>query len=85
MPMKTTLEIPDELFRKTKATAALRGESLKDFVMEALEAQLERLVAGDSSVRGWRSVFGQARKEEVEPVDAKVAEEFERIDPTEWR
>ena len=28
--MKTTLEIPDDLFKQTKATAALRGESLKD-------------------------------------------------------
>lgn len=32
--MKTTLEIPDDLYRRTKATAALRGESLKDFVTE---------------------------------------------------
>lgn len=31
--MKTTLELPDDLFRQAKATAALRGESLKDFVM----------------------------------------------------
>jgi len=83
--VKTTLEIPDDLFRRTKATAALRGESLKEFVSEALEAHLERRVANDSSLRGWRSVFGQARQEEVEEVDAIVAEEFERIDPTEWR
>lgn len=83
--MKTTLEIPDDLFRRTKATAALRGESLKEFVSEALEAHLERRAANDSSLRGWRSVFGQARQEEVEEVDRIVAEEFERIDPTEWR
>lgn len=83
--MKTTLEIPDDLFRRTKATAALRGESLKEFVMEALEAHLERRVANDSSLRGWRRVFGQARQEEVEEIDAIVAEEFERIDPAEWR
>ena len=30
--MKTTIEIPDELYRQTKATAALRGESVKDLV-----------------------------------------------------
>ncbi len=82
--MKTTLEIPDDLFKRTKATAALRGESLKDFVTEALQAHLERRATGDSP-RGWRSVFGQAEREEVEMVDAIVGEEFERIEPDAWR
>lgn len=82
--MKTTLEIPDDLFKRTKATAALRGESLKDFVTEALQAHLERQTAGDSP-RGWRSVFGQARREDVERVDSIVAEEFEQVEPDEWR
>jgi hypothetical protein len=81
--MKTTLEIPDELFRQTKATAAMRGESLKDFVTDALQAHLEN--ASTTSLRGWQSVFGQARREEVEPVDAIVSEELERVDPDEWR
>ncbi|HEY4563899.1 MAG TPA: hypothetical protein VIJ36_13025 [Thermoanaerobaculia bacterium] len=81
--MKTTLEIPDDLFKRTKATAALRGESLKDFVVEALQARLEQ--TSPASSRGWRSVFGQARREEVESVDAMIAQEFERIDPDEWR
>jgi hypothetical protein len=83
--MKTTLEISDDLFRRAKATAALRGESLKDFVAEALQAHLEQQPAGSSASRGWRSVFGKARREEVEPVDALVAAEFERVNPDEWR
>jgi hypothetical protein len=83
--MKTTLEIPDELFRQTKATAALRGESLKDFITEALEAHLKRRSGEASALRGWRSVFGKARREEVAPVDAVIAEELERIEPDDWR
>ena len=83
--MKTTLEIADDLFRRAKATAALRGESLKDLVSEALHAHLERQPSGASSPRGWRSVFGQARREEVEPIDARVAAELEQVDPDEWR
>jgi hypothetical protein len=82
--MKTTLEIPDDLFKKTKAIAALRGESLKDFVTEALQAHLER-EATAASPRGWQSVFGKARREEIESVDAILAGEFEYIDPDEWR
>jgi hypothetical protein len=83
--MKTTLEIPDDLFQQAKATAASRRESLKDFFTEAIQERLERLAPGTSSPKGWRSVFGQARREEVEPVDAIIAEEFERIGLDEWR
>ncbi|HVR96080.1 MAG TPA: type II toxin-antitoxin system VapB family antitoxin [Thermoanaerobaculia bacterium] len=83
--MKTTLELPDELFRRSKAMAAMRGESLKDLVREALQLYLERQSGDDPSTRGWRRVFGKAQREEVAPVDATVAEEFERIDPAEWR
>jgi hypothetical protein len=34
--MKTTIEIPDELFRQAKAKAALDGIKLKDLVAEGL-------------------------------------------------
>jgi hypothetical protein len=83
--VKTTLEIPDDLFRQTKATAALRGESLKDFVTAALRAHVEAQAAEAPRERGWRSVFGGARPEEVEEIDRIVAEEFERVDPEAWR
>jgi len=83
--MKTTLEIPDDLFRQAKATAALHGESLKDFVTTALKAHVETQAAEAPRERGWRSVFGGARLEEVEEIDRIVAEEFERVDPDAWR
>ena len=83
--MKITLEIPDDLLKRAKATAATRGESLKDLVTDALQAHLERQPSGDSKRQGWQSVFGQARREEVEPVDAVIAEAFEQIDPDKWR
>ena len=38
--MKTTLEMPDELFRRAKTTAAQRGQSLKQLVTVALEREL---------------------------------------------
>ena len=39
--MKTTVELSDELFRKVKAEAALRGRKLKDLVEEGLRLVLE--------------------------------------------
>jgi hypothetical protein len=67
--VKTTLELPESLFREAKATAALRGESFKDFVIAALRAHLEGWAGGAPAARGWRSVFGRARSEDVEEVD----------------
>jgi hypothetical protein len=61
--MKTTLELPDDLFRQTKALAALRGESLKDFVTTAIRAHLQHLQgqAGRQPVhRAWRGMSGSA-------------------------
>jgi hypothetical protein len=83
--MKTTLEIPDDLFRQSKATAAMRGESLKEFFTEAIQAHLERQAPGASSQRGWRSVFGKAKPEQVAPVDALIEEEFGQVNPDDWR
>lgn len=39
--MKTTIEVPDELYRKAKALAALRGRRLKDLFAEGLRLVVE--------------------------------------------
>ena len=39
--MKTTIVLPDELYRKAKAVAALNGRKLKDVVAEGLRLLLE--------------------------------------------
>ncbi len=39
--MKTTIDLPDELFRRAKAVAALRGESLRQLITESLEKELD--------------------------------------------
>jgi hypothetical protein len=41
MPMKTTVEIPDELFRQAKAKAALEGIRLRDLVTRGLQLAME--------------------------------------------
>jgi predicted component of type VI protein secretion system len=39
--MKTTVEVPDDLYRRAKAQAALQGRKLKDLVEEGLRRVLE--------------------------------------------
>ncbi len=38
---ETTIEVPDELYRRAKAEAALRGRRLRDLVEEGLRLVLE--------------------------------------------
>jgi hypothetical protein len=40
--MRTTVEIPDELFRRAKSEAALTGRKLKDLVEEGLRLVMEK-------------------------------------------
>lgn len=42
--MRTTIDLPDHLFRKVKAQAALEGRKLKDLISE----YVERGLMGDS-------------------------------------
>jgi hypothetical protein len=38
--MRTTIDMPDALFRKIKATAAMRGSSMRDLIIRALEREI---------------------------------------------
>ena len=40
--VRTTIDLPDPLFREVKATAAQRGMLLKDYVTEALREKLNQ-------------------------------------------
>jgi plasmid stability protein len=64
----------------SRLAARFAGVGLREDIPE-----LRGQPAGGLSQRGWRSVFGQARPNEVEPVDAIVAQELERVDPDDWR
>lgn len=80
--MKTTVDIPGDLFRKAKAMAAIRGESLEALIRDALEAHLAAIQLPHADRSGWRSVFGLADPKSVESIDKIVTAEFERIDPS---
>ena len=49
--MKTTVEVPDELFRRAKSEAALRGKKFKDLVEEGLRRVLDSPEAPDSRAK----------------------------------
>jgi hypothetical protein len=81
--MKTTVEIPDPLFRKAKSKAAERGQTLKEFMTEALEEKLR----GKGQVHGtepeWMKGFGKLRtlRKETARIQRRIDATFEEIEP----
>ena len=56
--MKTTIDLPDLLFRKAKATAAERGISLKTFITEAVETRLSSPPpTGGPVIKPWMKIL----------------------------
>ena len=45
--MRTTVDLPDSLFRRMKATAVTRGMSIKDFLITAVESEISKSEASD--------------------------------------
>jgi hypothetical protein len=96
--MKTTVEIPDALFRKAKVTAAERGVSLKDLLTDAVREHLQRGAANSSKsklsapvppppAQPWMSAFGGLRSlhKETKRINRVLEQEFEQIEEDEWR
>jgi hypothetical protein len=83
--MKTTLEIPDTVFRKAKAKAAEQGIPLRQFVTEAVEERLKATTAGED--KPWMKMAGGLRHlhKETARIMRIIDEEFETIDPEEWK
>jgi hypothetical protein len=82
--MKTTIELPDSLFRKAKSKAAERGQTLKHFVTEALVEKLSAPASGTRAVRpAWMQGFGTLRRlrKETRRIERVIAEEFDVIEP----
>ncbi len=77
--------MPDELLRRTKATAALAGETIKEFVNTAVRERLERQAPGSARSIGWRAAFGLARIEETDHVDRIIQADLEMVDPEDWQ
>ncbi len=83
--MKTTLEIPDHLFRRAKSAAAERGIPLREFVTEAVKDKLTaKTEAGE---KPWIKHMGKLKHlhRETERINRLIEEDFEKIDVEMWR
>ena len=79
--MKTTLEIPDAIFRRAKSVAAERGMPLREFVTQAVKEKLEG--NGQQGSKPWMAGVGKLRhlRKETARINRLIEEEFEQIEP----
>jgi hypothetical protein len=86
--VKTTVEIPDDVFRRAKARAAERGQPLREFLTEAVK---EKLSGGHRAVSShaapWMRGFGGLRSlhRETARIQAVVDETFDVVEAEDRR
>jgi hypothetical protein len=83
-PMKTTIDIPDPLFRRAKSRATERSQSLKQFVAEALREKLGvGPRKGSPAEPAWMQGFGRLRRlrKETGRIQHRIDETFESVEP----
>jgi hypothetical protein len=82
--MKTTLEIPDGVFRRAKSKAAEQGIPLRQFVTEAVEDKLKKTPS--PSEKPWMKHVGKLKhlRKESALIDRAIEDAFEKIDPEAW-
>jgi hypothetical protein len=78
--MKTTLEIPDPIFRRVKSVSAERGIPFRQFVTEAVQDKLK--TPPRSAEKPWMKTFGKLRhlRKETARISRIIAEEFDQVE-----
>lgn len=82
--MKTTIELPDAVFRRAKQLAVQEGVTLKRLLTEALESRLDGgKRGGKSGAPGWMRAYGALRhlRGERKRIERAIESEFENIEP----
>ncbi|MGI8604501.1 MAG: hypothetical protein ACR2OZ_16130 [Verrucomicrobiales bacterium] len=77
--MRTTIDVPDDLFRKVKAKAALEGQSLKDLVTEGLRLVLQMKSAPPRRRVDFPLIRGQGKTLKITAEMIATAQEQEDI------
>jgi predicted DNA-binding ribbon-helix-helix protein len=84
--MKTTIELPEALFRRAKSMAAQEGVTLKQLLTQALESRLDVRGSardGKAAAPRWMRAYGALRhlRQERKAIERAIESEFEKIEP----
>jgi predicted transcriptional regulator len=85
--MKTTVEIPDDLFKRAKVLAAQEGLSMKQLITESLQQRVAGHWTEATPEPAWKQAFGAMRayRKENRRIEKIIEQEFEQIEPEDHR
>ena len=85
--MKTTVEIPDDLFKRAKVLAAQEGLSMKQLITESLQQRVARHATETNPEPAWKRAFGAMRayRKENRRIEKIIEQECEQIEPEDRR
>lgn len=84
--MKTTLNLRDDVLRRAKARAALRGQPLARYIEEGLEQRLQKEESQPIDMGDWLSSLPKVSAAGAKDLDsAIVADDFREIDEAMWQ
>ncbi len=87
--MKTTFELPDNLFRNAKSVAAGAGISLRELFTQAITEKLQPK-GGGANQKPWMKGFGalatnQLLRKETHRIQSLIDSEFGTVNACDWR
>ena len=87
--MKTTMELPDAVFRETKALAARKGLSLRQVIIDALAEKLQaekKIPAAKPWLQAFRDLSPKdGLAQELRRLNRRIETEFEQVQLEDWK
>jgi len=84
--MKTTLTLPDDVFRKAKARAALRGQTFGKFLEQSLQRSLSESTEQAAASNAWLLSLPHLPRDAATDLQRAVeSADFRAVDQVMWQ
>ena len=84
--MKTTINLQDDILRRAKARAALRGQPLAHYMEECLEQKLSHDESLDGTLKEWINSLPKVSHDAISDLEKNISgEDFRAIEEDMWK
>ena len=84
--MKTTINLQDDILRRAKARAALRGQPLAHYMEECLEQKLSHDESLDGTLKEWINSLPKVSPDAISDLEKNISgEDFRAIEEDMWK
>ena len=84
--MKTTINLKDDILRRAKARAALRGQPLAHYMEECLEQKLSHDESLDGTLKEWINSLPKVSPDAISDLEKNISgDDFRAIEDDMWK